>query len=50
MNQQAIGLRTEMSTRFDKLDARFESLYRFLVGSTAVIIAALIGLIGADAL
>ena len=40
------GLRTEMDARFDKVDARFESLNRTLISCAVVIIAALIGLHG----
>jgi hypothetical protein len=38
-----------MNVRFDKIDAKFESLYKVLVCSAAAIIAALIGLIGVSA-
>jgi len=53
-------LRREMNERFDKVDERFDkvgdkmgagfqALYRVLVGGAAVVIAALIGLIGVSA-
>jgi hypothetical protein len=42
LNQQVNGMRGEMNSRFDKVDARFDALNRNLIAGLIVLVAALI--------